>query len=102
MAASPTPIVPTAPHVVPRPVSANARSGKGSKSSRVASRTFIALPGYDRTVPLDELHVVRVQLPASALWQIGAPMTASAGTHNITADFVVSQGGTPYAVRLVQ
>lgn len=76
---------------------------QGSKTSAsAANHAFVALPGYDPTVPLDELHVVRVQLPASALWQIGAPMSASAGMHNVTADFVVSQGGTPYAVRLVQ
>lgn len=67
-----------------------------------ANRAFLALPGYDPTVPLDELHVVRMQLPANALWQMGAPVSANAGTHNVTADFVVSQGGTPYAVRLVQ
>ena len=67
-----------------------------------ANRTFLALPGYDPTVPLDELHVVRMQLPANALWQMGAPVSANAGTHSVTADFVVSQGGTPYAVRLVQ
>jgi hypothetical protein len=84
----------------PKQVSDKHKSSRASASA--ANRTFLALPGYDPTVPLDELHVVRVQLPASALWQIGAPMTASAGTHNVTADFVVSQGGTPYAVRLVQ
>lgn len=99
-AAIPPAVVPATPHVAKKQVSA--KSSKGSKASTVASRAFVALPGYDPTVPLDELHVVRVQLPASALWQIGAPMPASAGTHNVTADFVVSQGGTPYAVRLVQ
>ncbi|HKV93500.1 MAG TPA: hypothetical protein VJW20_13215 [Candidatus Angelobacter sp.] len=67
-----------------------------------ANRAFLALPGYDPTVPLDELHVVRMQLPADALWQMGAPVSANAGSNSVTADFVVSQGGTPYAVRLVQ
>ena len=70
--------------------------------ANAANRTFLALPGYDPMVPLDELHVVRMQLPASALWQMGAPLSANVGTNNVTADFVVSQGGTPYAVRLVQ
>ena len=95
--APPVPIVSAVPHVSHRKVAKNTKT-----SVSVDSRAFVALPGYDRTVPLDELHVVRVQLPASALWQIGAPVSASVGTHNVTADFVVSQGGTPYAVRLVQ
>jgi hypothetical protein len=66
------------------------------------SRQFLALPGYDPEVPADELHVVRVQLPASALWQMGAPVSPDTGARRVMADFVVSQDGTPYAVRLVQ
>ncbi|HEY7402005.1 MAG TPA: hypothetical protein VIB39_00655 [Candidatus Angelobacter sp.] len=76
---------------------------KGSRPQTVsANRTFLALPGYDPAVPVDELHVVRVQLPASALWKVGAPVTADSGSRRMTADFVVSQDGTPFAVRLVQ
>jgi hypothetical protein len=67
-----------------------------------ASRQFLALPGYDPAVPVDELHVVRVELPASALWQMGAPVSPDSGARKFMADFVVSQDGTPYAVRLVQ
>jgi hypothetical protein len=81
---------------------ASLKTQKKGIAVRAANREFLALPGYDSTVPLDELRVVRVQLPASALWQIGAPVSANAGTHSVTADFVVSQSGTPYAVRLVQ
>lgn len=70
---------------------------------RASSRDeFLALPGYDPAVPADELHVVRVQLPASALWQIGAPVSPDSGARKFLADFVVGQDGTPYAVRLVQ
>ena len=65
-------------------------------------REFLALPGYDPAVPADELHVVRVQLPASALWQMGAPVSPDSGARRFMADFVVAQDGTPYAVRLVQ
>jgi hypothetical protein len=60
------------------------------------------LPGYDPAVPADELRVVRVQVPASALWQMGAPVSPDSGARKFMADFVVSQDGTPYAVRLVQ
>ncbi|MGC2697214.1 MAG: hypothetical protein WA738_15625 [Candidatus Angelobacter sp.] len=80
----------------------SAKSQTARAATTVASRQFLALPGYDPAVPPDQLHVVRVQLPASALWQIGAPISADAGPQRMTADFVVSQDGTPYAVRLVQ
>jgi hypothetical protein len=75
------------------------------KSATIAAasrREFLALPGYDPAVPADELHVVRVQLPASALWQMGAPVSPDSGARKFMADFVVNQDGTPYAVRLVQ
>ncbi|HEY5029077.1 MAG TPA: hypothetical protein VIK39_11755 [Candidatus Angelobacter sp.] len=75
---------------------------KASAIRASSSREFLALPGYDPAVPSDELRVVRVQLPASALWQIGAPVSPDSGARKFMADFVVSQDGTPYAVRLVQ
>jgi hypothetical protein len=82
----------TTKHIRPNPQS----------SSVSARRQFLALPGYDPAVPADELRVVRVQLPASTLWQMGAPMTPDGDSRRVLADFVVSQDGTPYAVRLVQ
>jgi negative regulator of sigma E activity len=72
------------------------------RQASAANRAFLALPAYDPTVPLDELQVVRVQLPASALWKIGAPVPPDFGERRMTADFVVGQDGTAYAVRLVQ
>jgi len=75
---------------------------KATTSSVTYSRQFLALPGYDPAVPADELHVVRAQLPASALWQMGAPVNPDGAGRRVMADFVVSQDGTPYAVRLVQ
>lgn len=75
---------------------------KASNNTVASRRQFLALPGYDPAVPADELHVVRVQLPGSALWQMGAPVSPDSGARQYMADFVVSQDGTPYAVRLVQ
>jgi hypothetical protein len=76
---------------------------KVTNSDLAASRRqFLALPGYDPAVPAEELSIVRVQLPASALWQMGAPVSLDSGARRFMADFVVSQDGTPYAVRLVQ
>ena len=86
----------------PQPSARRARPPKASNSTVASRRQFLALPGYDPAVPADELHVVRVQLPASALWQMGAPVSPDSGARQFMADFVVSQDGTPYAVRLVQ
>ncbi|HEY2234488.1 MAG TPA: hypothetical protein VGK01_13525 [Candidatus Angelobacter sp.] len=86
---------------LPRPVTKRVKP-KATNNITASRRQFLALPGYDPTVPADELHIVRVQVPASALWQMGAPVSPEFGAHKFMADFVVSQDGTPYAVRLVQ
>ena len=85
----------------PRPVKRHLKP-KANTNVAASRRQFLALPGYDPAVPADELHVVRVQLPGSALWQMGAPVSPDSGARQFMADFVVSQDGTPYAVRLVQ
>lgn len=86
------------------PVRPSAKHSRPKTITTVATsrREFLALPGYDPAVPADELHVVRVRLPASALWQMGAPVSPDSGARKFMADFVVAQDGTPYAVRLVQ
>ena len=86
----------------PRPARTHTRPPKSSNTTVASRRQFLALPGYDPAVPADELHVVRVQLPGAALWQMGAPVSPDSGARRFMADFVVSQDGTPYAVRLVQ
>ncbi len=88
-----TPSQPVRKHLTPKAL---------NRTLAASGRQFLALPGYDPAVPADELHVVRVQLPASALWQMGAPVSPDSGARRFMADFVVSQDGTPYAVRLVQ
>ncbi len=79
-----------------------ARRQAPRRAAVAVSRPFLPLPAYDPSVPTDDLQVVRVQLPASALWKIGAPVPADADERRMTADFVVGQDGTAYAVRLVQ
>lgn len=84
---------PARKHVKPKTMNSNLAA---------SSRQFLALPGYDPAIPAEQLSIVRVQLPASALWQMGAPVSPDSGARKFLADFVVSQDGTPYAVRLVQ
>ncbi len=79
-----------------KPKSANSNLAAASR------REFLALPGYDPAIPAEQLSIVRVRVPASALWQMGAPVSPDSGARKFMADFVVSQDGTPYAVRLVQ
>jgi hypothetical protein len=86
----------------PRPVKRHLKPKAANTNVASSRRQFLALPGYDPAVPADELRVVRVQVPASALWQMGAPVSPDSGARRFMADFVVSQDGTPYAVRLVQ
>jgi hypothetical protein len=86
----------------PRSMKKQAKPKTANSNLAASSRQFLALPGYDPAVPADELRVVRVQVPASALWQMGAPVSPDSGARKFMADFVVSQDGTPYAVRLVQ
>ena len=101
-AVPPTPTAAAVPHTVMTPKLTSSRQKNSKPRATSVSSAFLALPGYDPEVPTDGLHVVRVQLPASALWKLGAPMSADAGSRRMTADFVVSQDGTPFAVRLVQ
>jgi len=93
-------VVPNAP---PRPVKKQAKPKSANNNLAAASRReFLALPGYDPAIPAEELSIVRVRVPASALWQMGAPVNPDSGARKFMADFVVNQDGTPYAVRLVQ
>lgn len=89
------------PKQKPRPV-------RKSMQPRIApstveySREFVALPAYNAVIPTEDLHIVRVQLPTSTLWQMGAPINPAAPDRRVLADFVIGQDGTPYGVRLVQ
>jgi len=84
----------------PKPVRKLSRP-KVTTSTVAYSREFVALPGYDPEVPVADLHIVRVQLPTSTLWQMGAPINPAGLDRRVLADFVVNQDGTPYGVRLV-
>lgn len=73
-----------------------------SMSQAQSDDSFLTLPGYDPAVPVEELTMVRVELPGAALRMIGAPVSEELTDRRMLADFVIDQDGTPYAVRLVQ
>ena len=72
------------------------------RRSPQSSDDFLPLPGYDPSVPTEDLRIVRLELPGSALRLVGAPVSEDASDRRLLADFVVDQEGTPFAVRLVQ
>jgi len=63
---------------------------------------FVALSTFDPAVPLGESRMVRMDLPGSALQQIGYPVDGQLLDRRILTDVLVGQDGMPYAVRLVQ
>jgi hypothetical protein len=62
---------------------------------------FVPVPYADDPAALEGGAIVRVTLPRSALASFGLPITESDGTDRVAADLMVSQDGTPQAIRLV-
>lgn len=62
---------------------------------------FLPLPYADDPATLDGGAIVRVILPRSALASMGLPVTYAGAGDRVSADLVVSQDGTPQAIRLV-
>lgn len=63
---------------------------------------FVPVPYADDPAALEGGAIVRVTLPRSALASFGLPFTESEGTDRVSADLIVSQDGTPQAIRLVR
>ena len=62
---------------------------------------FVPVPYADDPAALEGGAIVRVTLPRSALPSFGLPITESDGTDRVSADLLVSEDGTPQAIRLV-
>ena len=62
---------------------------------------FVPLPYADDSAMADGGAVVRVVLSRSALASLGVPVADVGDTNPIPADVVVSEDGTPQAIRLV-
>jgi hypothetical protein len=66
-----------------------------------ASARFIALPYADDPQGLEGGAVVRVELSGPALASLGMPVSLAGSSGSIPADLLVSDDGTPQAIRLV-
>jgi len=62
---------------------------------------FVSLPYADDATSLEGGAVVRVVMPRSALASLGLPVSGAVGTDAIPAELIVSEDGTPQAIRLV-
>lgn len=62
---------------------------------------FVPVPYADDPAALEGGAIVRVTIPRSDLASFGLPITESDGTDRVSADLVISQDGTPQAIRLV-
>src|ERR1700693_2392348 len=62
---------------------------------------FVPVPYADDPAGLEGGAIVRVTLPRSALASFGLPFAESEGTDRVSADLIVSQDGTPQAIRRV-
>jgi hypothetical protein len=65
------------------------------------SARFIALPYADDPQGLEGGAIVRVELSGPALASLGMPVSLAGSSGSIPADLLVSDDGTPQAIRLV-
>jgi hypothetical protein len=75
---------------------------RGGKPPESAAERFVALPTFDSTIPIDQLEIVRVNLPGRDLRLVGFPVSEEIADRRVLADVLLAQDGRPFALRLVQ
>jgi hypothetical protein len=78
-----------------------ATAGQNTQSAVESPSGFIALPYADDPDGSEGGTVVRVELSGSALASLGMPVSLAGSSGSISADLLVSDDGTPQAIRLV-
>lgn len=78
-----------------------ATTGQNAQSAAESPSGFIALPYADDPDGADGGTVVRVELSGPALASLGMPVSLAGSSGSISADLLVSDDGTPQAIRLV-
>jgi hypothetical protein len=91
-------------------LASNQQTGQQSSTRRlresnnffdVGAATFVALPAFALSRPDEELRVLRVEMPVSALRLLGARVNDELSTQQIVTEILVGADGTPYAFRIV-
>lgn len=72
-----------------------------SATHQEVEQSFIALPLFAFAARGEDLRVVRVEMPLSALRLLGARINDEFITKDVIADLLVGADGTPYAFRLI-
>lgn len=85
---------------------ASAQAAPGDSADTYSGNTeyaseFVPLPYADGLSDSDSGTVVRVDLPRSSLASMGIPVSGLTAGDRVVADLVVSEDGTPQAIRLV-
>jgi hypothetical protein len=97
-------------------VRAQARRGRRSESKPVRRSTpsqavhaaqppveqFVVLPLFDPDVPVGQSRMVRLEVPGASLRLVGYPVDEELAERRVVTDILLTQDGTPYAMRLVR
>ncbi len=75
---------------------------KEQTTASADSNEFVALPMFDPDIPVGQSRMVRLELPGSALRLVGYPVNEEVAERRVVTDVLLSQDGTPYAIRLVK
>ena len=105
IASRPSTAAQQAANVVPASAADASAKGQNPSTSELDedeyAGKFVPVPYADDPAALEGGAIVRVTLPRSALRSFGLPVTESDGTERVFADLLVSEDGTPQAIRLV-
>lgn len=94
------PPAPTAQGAASKPINGTTQSAS-DQPSEAENAAFIPLPYADDPGSLEDGAVVRVVMPRAALASFGLPVAAMEGEGTVRADLIVSEDGTPQAIRLI-
>ncbi|MCI0662639.1 MAG: hypothetical protein L0220_16350 [Acidobacteria bacterium] len=76
------------------------RSGENSAETEVVTIFFILKEGEDLTA-MENLSLVRIELPGSAISEMGIPIVLDTENERVNADVVLGQDGLARAIRFV-
>ena len=68
---------------------------------QVLEEGFLLLPGAAQLAPADDMNVLHVELPRSAMMQVGFEVNPERADETVRADVMVGSDGLARAVRFV-
>ena len=83
-------------------MTAPARAVTAQSSETVLASDFVPVPYSGGFAPGDSAVIVRVQVPRTALAELGYPVDETQGSGMVQADLLVGEDGWPHAVRIVR